>query len=519
MDLTNSPGHLNHQFVAEDAAILRAATEMTPNDMNGPMNELVNVIVESGLVPNAENHTQVLEAIKRFVQRAGNYAIDTGAANAYAIALNPAIVAYEDGMTVRFKIINGNTGASTLNAGGGVVPLVNDAGGALVQGDAPAGNIVTATYITATNKFYITSMVQSQGDARYAQLGQLTGRNVIVNGDCSVSQVNGTTLITPAGNSYPIDNVQYSALQASKFQTDQTAALFGALGGVMSLRTTVAAQYAPLATDVFNLQFPIEGLNFARFKYGTANAKAGSLQFKVLTSVAGTYAGCIANYAGTRSYPFTFSIDAGEIAAGGKLVKIENIPGDIGGAWVGATNAGAAEIRFDLGCGANFAGAAGAWAAGDYRTVAGATKTVSQIVGSTFSITDVQFEVGAYCTQFERKLYDQVEQECQKYLPLIRALANTWPIASGGAVTPTAMYYFIPFNVPTRVQVTSMVSTSIAHFIHNGVSAGAANGVTQLIASLNGVFLNMGCTAQTAGVGDLHLSTLGDVVYFEGARI
>lgn len=64
MDLTSSPGHLNHQFVAEDAATLRAATEMTPNDMNGPMNELVNIILAAQIAPNANNHAQVLAALQ-----------------------------------------------------------------------------------------------------------------------------------------------------------------------------------------------------------------------------------------------------------------------------------------------------------------------------------------------------------------------------------------------------------------------------------------------------------------------
>lgn len=75
MDLTNSPGHLNHQFVAEDAATLRAATEISPGDMNGPMNELVNIIRDAQIVPDTNNHAQVLAALKAlFTKRDG----DTG---------------------------------------------------------------------------------------------------------------------------------------------------------------------------------------------------------------------------------------------------------------------------------------------------------------------------------------------------------------------------------------------------------------------------------------------------------
>lgn len=138
-------------------------TELSAAIMNGLQEELAAIPESVGMVLDSANNHQVLEAIQRMIDaQSGNYALDTGAANAYVIALNPAIAAYPDGLTVRFKIANGNTGASTLNAGAGPAPLVNDAGGALVQGDAPAGNIATATYIAAAGKFYLTSMVQSQ---------------------------------------------------------------------------------------------------------------------------------------------------------------------------------------------------------------------------------------------------------------------------------------------------------------------------------------------------------------------
>lgn len=54
-----------------------------------------------------------------------NYALDTGAANAYAAAYYPAIATLTDGMTLWFKAANSNTGASTLAVNGGTVyPIV-----------------------------------------------------------------------------------------------------------------------------------------------------------------------------------------------------------------------------------------------------------------------------------------------------------------------------------------------------------------------------------------------------------
>lgn len=130
--------------------------------------EMRAVLTAAGITPSTANNAQLLEAIQRLIDaQSGNYALDTGAANAYVVALSPAITAYGDGMTVRVKAVNANTGASTLNAGGGTVALHNDVGGALVDGDIPAASIFSATYIAASNEFRINSLVQSQDDTRY----------------------------------------------------------------------------------------------------------------------------------------------------------------------------------------------------------------------------------------------------------------------------------------------------------------------------------------------------------------
>jgi hypothetical protein len=244
------------------------------------------------------------------------------------------------------------------------------------------------------------------------QAQQTIGRNVVVNGDCSISQVNGTTLITPALVSYPIDNAWFYTTQASKLQSQQVSTKLNSLGATTALTWSVLASATIATGDSCVIQFPIEGYNFARFQYGTANAKAGSLQFKAVASVAGTYSGTVSNYGSSRSYPFTFTLAANTDTQ----VTIANIPGDTTGTWVGATNAGAAYIKFNLGSGAtNLSATSGSWVGTNVNGVQGTTGLIAQANGSTLSITDVQFEVGSFCTTFERKLYDQVLRECQRY--------------------------------------------------------------------------------------------------------
>lgn len=75
------------------------------------------------------------------------YAVDTGSANTYAIALFTAPGSYVAGLTVEFKIATANTGASTLNVNGlGAKNLTKNGTVALALGDLTVGKVVTAVY-------------------------------------------------------------------------------------------------------------------------------------------------------------------------------------------------------------------------------------------------------------------------------------------------------------------------------------------------------------------------------------
>jgi hypothetical protein len=90
------------------------------------------------------------------------YAVDTGTANNYVIALNPPITSYTDGQKLSFRPINNNTGPSFLNAGGGSIEIVGPAGG-LQGGEIDIGYIVTVQYSSLTSFFnLIDGMIATQ---------------------------------------------------------------------------------------------------------------------------------------------------------------------------------------------------------------------------------------------------------------------------------------------------------------------------------------------------------------------
>jgi hypothetical protein len=171
-------------YFTEGTPGVTPATLVRASWLNSIQEELRAIVVAGGLTPSKTTRNQVLSAIEYLIDaQSGNYALDTGTANAKAVAVDPAITSYPDGYTVRFKNLILNTDACTLSLSGlSAIALCNDVGSDLIAGDLPTGVIVTAVYDATSNKFFITSLVASQAltqsaaDVRYAALAGLASQ-------------------------------------------------------------------------------------------------------------------------------------------------------------------------------------------------------------------------------------------------------------------------------------------------------------------------------------------------------
>lgn len=121
-----------------------------------------------------------------------DYKVDTGSANAYAIAPSPAITAYTVGQMFSFKAVNANTTASTLNVNAlGVKTIKNSLGGDLVANDILAGQIVVVEY-DGTN-FQMTSPLGNQTATA------LKSATTIVSVSAATAPTSGQVLTATAG--------------------------------------------------------------------------------------------------------------------------------------------------------------------------------------------------------------------------------------------------------------------------------------------------------------------------------
>jgi hypothetical protein len=284
-------------------------------------------------------------------------------------------------------------------------------------------------------------------------------RNRIINGNMLIDQRNAGAASTPTNGAYTLDRWAAYVSQASKITVQQNAGSVTPPAGYtnyLGITVGASANVTVGTGDYFFIQQTIEGYNIADFGFGAAGASTITFSFWVRSSVTGTFGGCVYNGAGSRSYPFTYTISSSNTWE----QKTVTVSGETTGTWNTINGAGL-NLDFSIGTGATKSGTAGAWASANYYSATGAAKLI-ETNSATFYITGVQLEPGSSVTPFERQIYSDQLSQCQRYYQTIypgqvgwesfklwdRAVPVTWfPMRS----TPTSAL----FGTPTYNTVNS----------------------------------------------------------------
>lgn len=143
---------------------------------------------------------------------AGQYVADTGSVNNIVATVAPGITSYKNGYWVVFKALNTNTGAVTINTGGGAVSLKRNDGAALQAGDIASGSIYRAVYDTATTAFRIECMVPSQ----VSQSGTASAIQITSSSASGTPTVDGASPLLTLGGGATNKNIVFTAVRACK---------------------------------------------------------------------------------------------------------------------------------------------------------------------------------------------------------------------------------------------------------------------------------------------------------------
>jgi hypothetical protein len=275
----------------------------------------------------------------------------------------------------------------------------------------------------------------------------MIGDNRIINGDMRIDQRNNGATGTAAG--YTIDRWQLGGTLTGRGTWGRN------IGSPVSLASEFpfylgfgsSSAYTPVAADTLVFQQAIEADMIGDFAWGSSNAKSVTLSFWAYVNVGGSYSGAIRNYAGTQSYPFSFTLPVNVWTK-----VIINIPGATVGTWSMTGNVGALWLAFNLGCGANFLGPAGAWATANYLGAIGGINVVGTTTG-VFFVTGVKLETGTVATPFNRYSLAKSLSDCQRYYQILDNI-----ITDSYGATGSAIYASFPFPTRMRAQPTATIT-------------------------------------------------------------
>jgi hypothetical protein len=304
-----------------------------------------------------------------------------------------------------------------------------------------------------------TSVLPEASGGTGTTIGYNGFKNRIINGAMVIDQRNaGASVATSSGSSaYIIDRFFVAYTQTSKMTGQQNAGSVTPPAGFTNyLGITSSSAYSVLTGDTFGLFHRIEGFNAADFGWGAAGAQTITLSFWVRSSLTGTFGGSLQNSAADRSYPFSYTISS----ANTWEQKTITVAGDTSGTWL-TTNGIGIQLVIGLGSGATYSGTANAWAAGNLRTVTGATSVVGTN-GATFYITGVQLEKGSTATSFDYRPYGTELALCQRYYYRVSTSAANATLGSGFANNSTAARIFVPFGVQMRTEPSALEQTGTA---------------------------------------------------------
>jgi len=297
-----------------------------------------------------------------------------------------------------------------------IVLLGSTSGSVTLQEPAIAGSTtidLPATSGTMAVLPTATSVLPEASGGTGTTTGYYGFKNRIINGAMVIDQRNaGASLTISAGTGvYSLDRWAIQSVAASKLSIQRNAGSVTPPAGFSNyLGATVgaSANVTVGASDYYGILQQIEGYNIADLAWGTASAATVTLSFWVRSSLTGTFGGALRN-AGTRSYPFTYTISA----ANTWEQKSITVAGDTSGTWATDNTTGLA-VSFGLGYGSTFSGTAGSWASANYISATGAVKLI-ETNSATFYITGVQLEKGSTATSFDYRPYGTELQLAQRY--------------------------------------------------------------------------------------------------------
>ena len=277
-----------------------------------------------------------------------------------------------------------------------------------VTGDVTGNVTGDATGLSGNPSINTTGIVTATSFV--PTVGQLSHRNLIINGDMKISQ-RGTSFADPANGSYTLDrfDIQNSSGTPAFTVTQDTDAPHGFNNSLKVACTTADA--SPAAGSFSRIRHTIEAQNLQPLAKGTSSAKASTLSFYVKTNKTGVYTVFVYDDDNNRMFSASYTVSD---TNWNRYTII--IPADTTGA-INDDNGAGFVIHWGLSLGSNRTSGS---LASNWATYSTANEHVGNVnfadnTSNVWAITGVQLEVGSVTTPFEHRSFGDELARCQRY--------------------------------------------------------------------------------------------------------
>ena len=293
------------------------------------------------------------------------------------------------------------------------------------------------------------------GNPALANVREPNFRNIIINGDMTVSQRGTSTASITSTGYHTLDRFETLISSLGTWTQSQSTTVPSGQGFAKSLKMdNTTADASPGSGDYCIVRTKFEGQNLQYLKKGTSSAQSLTLSFWVRSNKTGTYIAELYDNDNTRQISKSYTISSADTWE----KKTVTFAGDTTGAFDN-DNALSLSVNFWLGAGTDFTSGT---LSTSWSSVTAANRAVGQVnladnTANEWYITGVQLEAGTTASDFEFLPHDVNLARCQRYFQFIGGVQNANQ-SSGSSTGSTTSVFTIHYQTTMRSAPTHSFS-------------------------------------------------------------
>jgi len=251
------------------------------------------------------------------------------------------------------------------------------------------------------------------GNPAIADVRGVNFRNIIINGDMSISQRSTSASSITSSGYHALDRHRLAISSLGTWTISQSTDVPTGQGFGKSMKfDCTTADASPSAGDVMWVQHRIEGQNLQYLKKGTSSAEKTTLSFWVKSNKTGTYIAELEDTDNSRHIAKSYTISSSDTWE----KKTITFDGDTTGTLTNDNNT-SLESHLYLGAGTNYTSGtlATSWASNTDANRAVGQVNLADSTSNEWYVTGIQLEAGSQASDFELLPFDVNLKRCQRY--------------------------------------------------------------------------------------------------------